>query len=83
VLVVSSALQPQECPPDQAVGSLSHRDWGQRAAASFIFCSAGFVKRYCVNLVLSQNILVSSSMLSESFDNIVTWAAICVVLGSV
>lgn len=33
VLVVSSALQPQECPPDQAVGSLSHRVWEQRAAA--------------------------------------------------
>jgi len=32
VLVVSSALQPQECPPDQAVGSLSHRVWEQRAA---------------------------------------------------
>jgi len=32
-LVVSSALQPQECPPDQAVGSLSHRVWEQRAAA--------------------------------------------------
>jgi len=27
VLVVSSALQPQECPPDQAVGSLSHGVW--------------------------------------------------------
>ena len=33
VLVVSSALQPQECPPDQAVRSLSHGVWEQRAAA--------------------------------------------------
>ena len=33
VLVVSSALQPQECPSDQAVRSLSHVVWEQRAAA--------------------------------------------------
>jgi len=35
VLVVSSALQPQECPPDQVVGSLSHGVWEQRAAAGW------------------------------------------------
>jgi len=32
-----------------------------------ILCSAGFVERYCINLVLSWNILVSPSMLIESF----------------
>jgi len=37
VLVVSSALQPQECPPDQAVRSLSHWVWEQRAAAGRAF----------------------------------------------
>ena len=32
-----------------------------------ILCRAGFVERYCVNLVLSWNILVSPSMVNESF----------------
>ena len=30
-------------------------------------CRAGFVERYCVNLVLSWNILVLPSMVNESF----------------
>ena len=30
-------------------------------------CRAGFVERYCVNLVLSWNILVSPSVVNESF----------------
>ena len=32
-----------------------------------ILCGAGFVERYCINLVLSWNTLVSSSMVIESF----------------
>ena len=32
-----------------------------------ILCRVGFVDRYCVNLVLSWNILVSPSMVIESF----------------
>ena len=32
-----------------------------------ILCRAGFVERYCVNLVLSWNILVSPSIVIESF----------------
>ena len=32
-----------------------------------MLCRAGFVERYCVNLVLSCNILVSPSMITESF----------------
>ena len=34
---------------------------------SIILCRAGFVDRYCVNLVLSWNILFSPSMIIESF----------------
>ena len=34
---------------------------------SRILCKAGLVDRYCLNLVLSWNILVSPSMLIESF----------------
>ena len=34
---------------------------------SRILCRAGLVDRYCLNLVLSWNILVSPSMLIESF----------------
>jgi hypothetical protein len=34
---------------------------------SNILCRAGFVERYCVTLVLSWNILVSASMVIESF----------------
>jgi hypothetical protein len=34
---------------------------------SIILCRPGFVESYCVNLVLSWNILVSPSMLIESF----------------
>ena len=34
---------------------------------SIILCRAGFVERYCINLVLSWNILVSLSMIIESF----------------
>jgi hypothetical protein len=34
---------------------------------SRILCRAGLVNRYCLNLVLSWNTLVSSSMLIESF----------------
>jgi len=32
-----------------------------------ILCSAGFVERYCVNMFSSWNILISPSMLIESF----------------
>ena len=31
-----------------------------------MLCSAGFLERYCVNFILSWNILVSSSMVIES-----------------
>ena len=34
---------------------------------SVILCRAGFVERYCVNLVLSWNILVSPCMVIEGF----------------
>jgi hypothetical protein len=34
---------------------------------SIILCRAGFVERYCVNLLLSWNILFSPSMVIESF----------------
>jgi hypothetical protein len=42
---------------------------------SFFFWRAGFMKRYCVNLVLSWNTLVSPSMVIESFagNNILGW----------
>jgi hypothetical protein len=33
----------------------------------FILCWSGFVKRYCINLIWSWNILVSLSMVIESF----------------
>jgi hypothetical protein len=32
-----------------------------------ILCRTGFLERYCVNLVLSWNILVFPSMVNESF----------------
>jgi hypothetical protein len=35
---------------------------------SIILCRDGFVERYCVNLFLSWNILVSSSVVIESFS---------------
>ena len=35
--------------------------------SSIIFCRAGFVERYCVNLVLSWNILFSPSMVIDGF----------------
>jgi hypothetical protein len=35
---------------------------------SIILCTAGFMERYCVNLVLSWNILLSPSMVIESFS---------------
>ena len=41
------------------------------------------MERYCVNLLLSWNTLVSPSMVIESFLGIVAWAGICVLLGSV
>ena len=34
---------------------------------SISLCRAAFVERYCLNLVLSWNILVSPSMVTESF----------------
>ena len=34
---------------------------------SIILCRTGFVERYCVNLVFSRNILVSTSIVIESF----------------
>ena len=37
------------------------------AFSSIILCRAGLVERYCVNLFLSWNILVSSSMVIERF----------------
>jgi hypothetical protein len=40
---------------------------------------AGFMERYCVNLVLLWDILVSPSMVIERF----AWAGVCVLLGSV
>jgi hypothetical protein len=33
----------------------------------YFLCRTGFVERYCVSLVLSWNILVSTSMVTESF----------------
>jgi hypothetical protein len=42
---------------------------------------ARLVERYCLKFVLSWNILVSSCMIIEGLD-IVSWAGICVLLGS-
>ena len=44
--------------------------------------TAWFVERYCVNLVLPWNSLISPSMVIESFAGIVAWVGICVLLGS-
>ena len=44
--------------------------WLHSACWSFpssILCRAGLVERYCLNLVLSWNILVSPSIVIESF----------------
>jgi hypothetical protein len=42
------------------------------------------VERYCVTLFLSWNVLVSPSMVTESFAGYsFAWAGICVLLGSV
>jgi hypothetical protein len=41
------------------------------------------MERYSLNLVLSWNILVSPSMIVESFACILVWAVICGLLGSV
>ena len=38
--------------------------WGMPVS---VLCITGYVEKYCVNLVLSLNILVSSSILIESF----------------
>jgi hypothetical protein len=41
---------------------------------SIIFCRAGFVEMYCLNLVLSWNILVSLPKVIESFARYSSWA---------
>ena len=51
--------------------------------SSIILCSAGLMERYCVNLVLSWNILFSPSMVIESFAGYSSLGGICVLLGSV
>jgi hypothetical protein len=41
------------------------------------------MEKYCVNLVLSSNTLVSTSMVIEYLLGIVAWHGICVLLESV
>ena len=43
---------------------------------SSIFCKAGFVATYCLNLFFSLNILFFPSMVNARFADIVVWACI-------